>query len=388
MKKGFFANFGWLLLLLSIISGAGPAIAQNKEPEYSYKDFYDNLAPYGQWIEDSAYGYVWSPDVDGGFRPYFTAGHWVVTQYGNTWISDYVWGWACFHYGRWTFDSYYGWLWIPGSDWGAAWVIWRAGGGYFGWAPMDNDFKFKPNLQADNYTPPKDWWVFLPNQYLYSGNFYSFWSGPTGNPAMFKNTKQLNNYFENDDVTYVVGPSAKQVEKATGKKVPVYNLGVTSNLTTKIHNEDIKMFRPASIKKLYVLGNNPAPPGVVPSPKPVSSRPQPVNAQLGTVSSPFKKDLIRNPSQVHLPGKKTTYATSNMAPQPTDAVSYDWKNPEQAEQPQSLDYKVAPAMHPDHGPNQHFEPAPKPKDPNPKKLPVQGSQSSEPVKPEEQYIRK
>ena len=29
-----------------------------------------------------------------------------------------------------------GWCWIPGTTWGPAWVNWRWGGGYVGWAPM------------------------------------------------------------------------------------------------------------------------------------------------------------------------------------------------------------------------------------------------------------
>src|SRR5882757_1439338 len=48
------------------------------------QEFYDNLQPYGTWVSDDQYGNVWVPDVDEGFRPYATRGHWVVTDYGNT----------------------------------------------------------------------------------------------------------------------------------------------------------------------------------------------------------------------------------------------------------------------------------------------------------------
>ena len=41
-----------------------------------------------------------------------------------------------FHYGRWFYDPYYGWLWVPGYDWSPAWVTWRGGGDYYGWAPI------------------------------------------------------------------------------------------------------------------------------------------------------------------------------------------------------------------------------------------------------------
>jgi hypothetical protein len=53
-------------------------------------------------------------------------------------MSDYGWGWAPYHYGRWAYGSY-GWGWIPGRTYAPAWVTWRTGGpgfGYVGWAPM------------------------------------------------------------------------------------------------------------------------------------------------------------------------------------------------------------------------------------------------------------
>ncbi len=59
-----------------------------------------------------------------------------MTEYGWTWLSDYPWGWAPFHYGRWDFDNSFGWFWIPGNEWGPAWVTWRRANGYYGWAPM------------------------------------------------------------------------------------------------------------------------------------------------------------------------------------------------------------------------------------------------------------
>jgi len=84
-------------------------------------------------------GRVWHPYdsiVGAGFQPYSTHGHWVYTDAGWAWASDYDWGWAPFHYGRWWIDSLYGWVWLPGSTWAPAWVSWRYGGGYAGWAPL------------------------------------------------------------------------------------------------------------------------------------------------------------------------------------------------------------------------------------------------------------
>jgi hypothetical protein len=60
----------------------------------------------------------------------------VLTEFGWTWVSDYSWGWAPFHYGRWIVIVGHGWCWVPGTIWGPAWVAWRAGDGFVGWAPL------------------------------------------------------------------------------------------------------------------------------------------------------------------------------------------------------------------------------------------------------------
>ena len=81
----------------------------SQQPDITYQQFYNDLSPYGNWINYPGYGYVWMPGVT-GFRPYYTNGSWVYTNYGWTWASDYSWGWAPFHYGRWLNDRMYGWI--------------------------------------------------------------------------------------------------------------------------------------------------------------------------------------------------------------------------------------------------------------------------------------
>ena len=105
----------------------------------SFQTFYDSLGSQGTWIQSSDYGYVWQPDVnDPDWAPY-TEGHWVYTDDGWTWVSDEPWGWATYHYGRWVNLNGTGWCWVPGYTWAPAWVSWRYGGGYCGWAPLPPD---------------------------------------------------------------------------------------------------------------------------------------------------------------------------------------------------------------------------------------------------------
>jgi Family of unknown function (DUF6600) len=119
-------------LFLSSVPRAGSA-------EISIDFFYNNLSG-GNWIEVGDYGYCWQPDIavrDSSWRPY-TDGYWAYTDVGWTWISYEDFGWAVYHYGRWIRLADYGWLWVPGSDldWGPAWVSWRVGDDYIGWAPL------------------------------------------------------------------------------------------------------------------------------------------------------------------------------------------------------------------------------------------------------------
>jgi uncharacterized membrane protein YgcG len=105
----------------------------------SFQTFYDSLGSQGTWIQSSDYGYVWQPQVtDPDWAPY-TEGHWVYTDDGWTWVSDEPWGWATYHYGRWVNLNGTGWCWVPGYTWAPAWVSWRYGGGYCGWAPLPPD---------------------------------------------------------------------------------------------------------------------------------------------------------------------------------------------------------------------------------------------------------
>ena len=117
--------------------------AENYDDGYdpnAYTQFQSALSPYGDWVSDPTYGEVWVPSVDvvgANFVPYDSCGHWVLTEYGWTWVSDcWDWGWAPFHYGRWIDLVGWGWCWVPGTVWGPGWVSWRSGGGYVGWAPL------------------------------------------------------------------------------------------------------------------------------------------------------------------------------------------------------------------------------------------------------------
>jgi hypothetical protein len=106
------------------------------DQDVSFQTFYDQLGDQGTWMQTDDYGYVFQPNVtDPNWAPY-TDGHWVSTDEGWNWVSNESWGWATYHYGRWANIEGTGWVWVPGYRWAPAWVSWRYGGGYYGWAPL------------------------------------------------------------------------------------------------------------------------------------------------------------------------------------------------------------------------------------------------------------
>jgi hypothetical protein len=126
-----------LLLVFAATAVLLPFAPQAKSQDVSVDFFYNNLYG-GSWIEVGNYGYCWQPDVavsDSSWRPY-ADGYWAYTDEGWTWVSYEDFGWATYHYGRWVRLADYGWVWRPGYEWGPAWVSWRFGGGYAGWAPL------------------------------------------------------------------------------------------------------------------------------------------------------------------------------------------------------------------------------------------------------------
>ncbi len=148
-----------ILLITSSFSGALRA------QEVDVNFFYTSLQDKGDWFSTDKYGYVFQPrraTQDRAWRPYVD-GHWGYTDQGWTWISNEDFGWATYHYGRWALIANTGWVWVPGDQWGPAWVSWRtppryspgttvttvvteADSDYIGWAPLPPEAAFEVSV--------------------------------------------------------------------------------------------------------------------------------------------------------------------------------------------------------------------------------------------------
>jgi hypothetical protein len=239
-----------------------PPPPQPAEEEVSYQTFYDDLSPYGQWIDYPGYGYVWMPNVDYGFKPYATNGHWVYSEEGWVWASDYNWGWATFHYGRWFLDNAYGWMWVPGYEWAPAWVSWRRSNDYYGWAPLSPGIN--AGVAISNYNPPNNYWCFVPHQYVTSPTVNNYYVNETKNVTIINNTIIINNNvtnITNNNITnnrinnttvnnrvrnnvYNAGPDPNEISRETGntlRPVPITN---SNKPGQQLSNGQLALFRP------------------------------------------------------------------------------------------------------------------------------------------------
>jgi len=239
-----------------------------QQGEVSYQTFYDELSPHGRWMDYPGHGYVWIPDAGPDFRPYSTNGHWVWTEdYEWMWVSDYDWGWAPFHYGRWDHDPYYGWFWVPGYEWSPAWVAWRDGGDYYGWAPLRPGISISINFNIGSYRPPYDFWCFTPRRYITHRNVFSYCLPRTRNLTIINQTTIINNYNYRGNI-WRTGPRRASVEIYTGRINPVrfrsadrpgrtvFRQNEVSVYRPRVRQDNNQQFAPRSVERFERRGND------------------------------------------------------------------------------------------------------------------------------------
>lgn len=258
-----------------------PPPVYNNQGSYNYDNspqtdqvFYDELSPYGTWIDYPEYGYVWSPDAGSDFTPYASNGYWVYSDYGWTWVSNYHWGWAAFHYGRWFYDDNNGWLWVPGHEWAPAWVTWASYGDYYCWAPLAPRVDPRYVSSRGGWAPPANSWSVVPARRLTQPNVTSYIVKT--NATVIHNITVINNVTynyntnqrgrdgngrqDNGPVTYNRGPRVNEVENYTNTRVQ--SVKVSDNTrpgAQTISNNQLLVYRPV-IKTNQQQGNSqPAP---------------------------------------------------------------------------------------------------------------------------------
>ncbi len=248
MKKlvaKFLVKIFVLVIGLNIAFAIFPKQISAQQNEVNFQEFYDQLSPYGQWIEDSNYGYIWIPTAGPDFTPYLSNGYWVMTDYGWMWESDYDWGWAPFHYGRWDYNGSYGWFWVPDSEWGPSWVTWRRSEGYYGWAPMRPGVSI--SVTFGNYNDvPNDRWIFVRDRDIERHDIDRNYIDRKNNPNIMSHSKVIEKtYYDNKrHTTYVAGPGREDVQKITGTTIKPVSVHEKDKPGQSLSNSQLQIYRP------------------------------------------------------------------------------------------------------------------------------------------------
>lgn len=154
-----------------------PATIDPSQP--AVEQFHDALAPHGSWFQLPEWGWVWRPKeaaTNAEWRPYLDGGRWVWSDHGWYWESDYPWGWAGFHYGRWLQLEKIGWVWFPDTVWAPSWVTWRYDDNNVGWAPLppnsftDETAVVQPVVNNYDYGVPPHYYTFVDIRYIFVPN--------------------------------------------------------------------------------------------------------------------------------------------------------------------------------------------------------------------------
>jgi len=259
-----------ILLALTIIALFLPAARlAEADSEVSVDFFYNNLSG-GNWIEVGDYGYGWQPDVavsDSNWRPY-SDGYWAYTDVGWTWVSYEDFGWATYHYGRWARLTDYGWVWFPGSDldWGPAWVSWRTGGDYVGWAPLPPRgpgivYEGRPiggRVDIEFDIGPA-YYNFVDVRYIGEPVLRSRIVAPSENVTYINNTVNVTNITYQNNVVYNYGPDYNVLSARSSRPIQRLRLEREANVDvtaaaksgglTKVQGDKLVVGAPMTIKK-------------------------------------------------------------------------------------------------------------------------------------------
>ncbi len=171
------------------------------EPVVSVDVFYDQLTPYGAWVDDPELGRVFTPEA-AAFVPY-TVGHWQYTDVGFVWIAPQPFEWATAHYGRWAYSKPFArWVWLPDTVWGPSWVEWRQSGEDFGWAPLAPEIAIRVG-----YTPPLEAWHYCGAGHILDVNVTRYYEPANRVVIIHQAAQPMEHYAQIGGARVVVGPS-------------------------------------------------------------------------------------------------------------------------------------------------------------------------------------
>lgn len=258
-----------ILLAVTMLVLVLPALRQvEARTDVSVDFFYDNLGADGNWVEVADYGYCWQPNVavsNSKWRPY-SEGYWAYTDVGWTWVSNEDFGWATYHYGRWTRLRDVGWLWVPGREWGPAWVSWRTGGDYIGWAPLPprgggEEYDNRPiSAQVDvEFDIGPSYYNFVDVRYIGEPLLSQRIFAPEQNVTYISTTVNVTNITYTNSTVYNYGPDYNTINRYSTRPIQRLTLqrdadadlsvAVKSKGVTRVQGDRLVVAAPLTLRK-------------------------------------------------------------------------------------------------------------------------------------------
>ncbi|HSP87991.1 MAG TPA: DUF6600 domain-containing protein [Ignavibacteriaceae bacterium] len=221
------------ILITGFITSIKSETKFNHQSEFEFGFFYSELEPYGSWIEIDAGLVAWRPTIiRRGWEPY-RHGQWIWTSDGWYWDSYEPFGHVVFHYGRWYYDEYYGWLWIPDYDWAPAWVDWRYDDDYIGWAPLPPYAVFSINIgihYTHDYYVPYTHWHYVKYKYFCDPYVYNYYVAPKYKYRIHSKTKYRHDYDYRDGRIVNRGVDFDHIKKRSGRDIKVREIVRVNNV--------------------------------------------------------------------------------------------------------------------------------------------------------------
>jgi hypothetical protein len=125
---------------------------------------------------------------------------------------------------------YGGWYWVPGTVWAPAWVAWRSGPGYIGWAALPpTGTGFAVGFQIGSPHIPQDYWHFVPGSSFLAADLRHVAFDARRRPNIYHQTQYLGPVTVVNNVVVNTVIDVNIVERHTGQRVRVRDVRPVSN---------------------------------------------------------------------------------------------------------------------------------------------------------------
>jgi Family of unknown function (DUF6600) len=277
-----------LLITAAVIGLAAQAARAQVGVNVTIGGFYDELAPYGRWV-DCRYGRCWVPgQIAADWQPY-SNGQWIYTEYGWTWVSNDPWGGSPYHYGTWTSIQGYGWSWVPGTVWAPAWVTWSYSNSYVGWAPLPPTVVFGASGYAGGpVVVSQTQYVFVPTNRFVGRNVATVRIPAQQSAQIFQQTRPVTGFAVSGGIVRNTALPMATIERAAGGKIETRSIQAagTAPRAVSAGTAHLAVVAPAREVKAAVATRPQAGSGAPESSKEPKHANAPVDRQSGSAKAP------------------------------------------------------------------------------------------------------